>query len=88
MNTESGIKSQQDNKFHIPVTELHQKIDVGVKFAIANAIESKIRKVVIDFQDYLRLLETIEDEGLVLAMKEVENEKPLNLDAALADLHR
>ena len=24
---------------HIPVTELHQKIDAGVKFAIANAIE-------------------------------------------------
>ncbi|MBD2443954.1 hypothetical protein H6G25_12310 [Dolichospermum sp. FACHB-1091] len=39
MNTESGIKLEQDNKSHIPVTELHQKIDAGVKFAIANAIE-------------------------------------------------
>jgi uncharacterized protein (DUF2249 family) len=39
MNTESGIKSQQDNKSHVPVTELHRKIDAGVKFAIANAIE-------------------------------------------------
>ncbi len=39
MNTESGIKLQQDNKSHVPVTELHQKIDTGVKFAIANAIE-------------------------------------------------
>jgi len=39
MNTESGIKLQQDNKSHIPVTELHQKIDAGVKFAIANAVE-------------------------------------------------
>jgi hypothetical protein len=39
MNTESGIKLQQDNKSPVPVTELHQKIDAGVKFAIANAIE-------------------------------------------------
>lgn len=39
MNTESGIKLEQDNKSHIPVTDLHQKIDAGVKFAIANAIE-------------------------------------------------
>ncbi|MEI3652430.1 MAG: hypothetical protein V6D39_21160 [Dolichospermum lemmermannii FEM_B0920] len=43
MNTESGIKLQQDNKSHIPVTELHQKIDAGVKFAIANAIEKHRR---------------------------------------------
>ncbi|MFM6845606.1 MAG: hypothetical protein ACKPKQ_08830 [Dolichospermum sp.] len=39
MNTESRIKLDQVNKSHIPVTELHQKIDAGVKFAIANAIE-------------------------------------------------
>lgn len=39
MNTESGIKLEQDNKSHIPVTELHQKIDAGVKFAIVNAIK-------------------------------------------------
>lgn len=44
-------------------------------------IEGNIKKVVIDFQDYLRLLEAI-DEGLILAMKEVENETPLNLNAA------
>ncbi|MDM3846416.1 MAG: hypothetical protein PT120_23905 [Aphanizomenon gracile PMC649.10] len=51
-------------------------------------IEGNIRKVVIDFQDYLRLLEALEDEGLILAMKEVENETPLNLDAALAELEK
>lgn len=51
-------------------------------------IEGNIRKVVIDFQDYLRLLEAIEDEGLILAMKEVENEKPLNIDEALAELEK
>ncbi|MCX5980478.1 MAG: hypothetical protein NTY89_01465 [Nostocales cyanobacterium LacPavin_0920_SED1_MAG_38_18] len=49
-------------------------------------IEGNIKKVVVDFQDYLRLLEAIEDEGLILAMKEVENEKPLNLNEALAEL--
>lgn len=51
-------------------------------------IEGNIRKVVIDFQDYLRLLEAIEDEGLILAMKEVENETPLNIDQALAELEK
>ncbi|MFM6310899.1 MAG: hypothetical protein ACKPGB_22080 [Dolichospermum sp.] len=49
-------------------------------------IQGNIRKVVIDFQDYLRLLEAIEDEGLILAMKEVENETQLNFDAALTEL--
>jgi hypothetical protein len=51
-------------------------------------IEANIRKVVIDFQDYLQLLEPLEDEGLILAMKEVENEKPLNIDEALAELEK
>jgi hypothetical protein len=31
---------------------------------------------------------TLEDEGLIIAMKEVENEKPLNIDAALAELEK
>ena len=51
-------------------------------------IEGNIKKVVMDFQDYLRLLEAIEDKGLILAMKEVENEKPLNIDEALAELEK
>ena len=49
-------------------------------------IEGNIKKVVMDFHDYLRLLEAIEDEGLILAMKEVENETPLHLNEALAEL--
>ncbi len=36
--------------------------------------QGNIRKVIIDFQDYLRLLEAIEDEGLILAIKEVQQE--------------
>lgn len=51
-------------------------------------IEGNIRKVVMDFQEYLRLLEALEDEGLILAMKEVENETPLNFDEALAELEK
>jgi uncharacterized protein (DUF2249 family) len=39
MNTESGIKLQQDKEAEINRTELYKKIDAGVKFAIANAIE-------------------------------------------------
>jgi hypothetical protein len=51
-------------------------------------VEGNIGKVVIDFQDYLRLLEAIEDERLIIPMKKVENETPLNLDAALAELEK
>ncbi|MEB3829885.1 hypothetical protein [Phormidium sp. CCY1219] len=45
-----------------------------------------IRKVVIDFTDYQRILEALEDEGLIRAMMEVKDENPLSLDEALAEL--
>ncbi|MFB2968381.1 hypothetical protein ACE1CD_05375 [Aerosakkonema sp. BLCC-F183] len=51
-------------------------------------IEGTIQKVVINFSDYQRLLEAMEDEGLVLAMMEVKDETPLNLDEALAELEK
>ncbi|NET73977.1 MAG: hypothetical protein F6K62_24485 [Sphaerospermopsis sp. SIO1G2] len=51
-------------------------------------VQGNIKKVVMDFQEYLRLLETLEDEGLILAMKEVENETPLNFNQALAELEK
>ncbi|WP_392535978.1 hypothetical protein [Nostoc sp. C117] len=50
--------------------------------------QGNIRKVIIDFEDYLRLLEAIEDEGLILAIKEVQQERPLNINEALAELER
>jgi type III secretion system FlhB-like substrate exporter len=50
--------------------------------------EGHVRKVVIDFSDYQRLLELIEDEGLTLAMMEVKDETPLSLDEALAELEK
>ncbi|NEO65272.1 MAG: hypothetical protein F6J98_34720, partial [Moorea sp. SIO4G2] len=43
-------------------------------------------KVVINFQDYERLIETLEDEGLYRAMMEVKDETPLSLEEALAEL--
>ncbi|MFN6540247.1 MAG: hypothetical protein RM021_028405 [Nostoc sp. EkiNYC01] len=39
MNPKSGIELQPGNKLQIPLTEIHQKIDAGVKAAIAKAIE-------------------------------------------------
>ncbi|WP_442942029.1 hypothetical protein [Nostoc sp.] len=39
-----------------------------------------------DFDDYLRLLEALEDEAIILAIKAVKHEIPLNLDEALAQL--
>lgn len=39
MNPQSGIKLNSTNKQEITLTEIHQKIDAGVKLAIAKAIE-------------------------------------------------
>lgn len=44
MNPQSGTKSPLDSKPPIPLTDLHQKIDAGVKIGIAKAIE-KHRKL-------------------------------------------
>ncbi len=41
-----------------------------------------------DFNDYQRFLGCIEDEGLTLAMNEVENEVPLKLEDALNELEK
>ena len=48
--------------------------------------EGNITQVVLDYTDYQYFLEAIEDRGLLLAMREVKNEKPLNLRQALAEL--
>ena len=42
----------------------------------------------IDFNDYQRLVEAIEDKGLISAMQEVQAEKPLSLNEALAELQK
>lgn len=48
--------------------------------------QGHILKVVIDFQEYERIMETIEDEGLYYAMLEVKGETPLSFEEALAEL--
>lgn len=50
--------------------------------------QGHISKVVIDFSDYQRLIEAIEDEGLTLAMRQAASETPLTLDEALAELEK
>ncbi|MBV6621769.1 MAG: hypothetical protein KI793_02255 [Rivularia sp. (in: Bacteria)] len=50
--------------------------------------EGNIRKVVIDFTDYKRMVEAIEDKALIMAMKEVEGQTPLSLNEALAELEK
>lgn len=45
--------------------------------------EGKICKVVINFRDYQRLLEVLEDYGLAQLMDEVKDEEPLSQDEAL-----
>jgi hypothetical protein len=48
--------------------------------------QGQILKVVINFQDYERIIEIIEDEGLYRAMMEVKDETPLSFEEALAAL--
>ena len=50
--------------------------------------QGHILKVVINFHDYERIIETIEDEGLYSAMMEVKHETPLSLEEALAELNQ
>lgn len=50
--------------------------------------EGNVLSVVIDFNDYQRLTAAIEDKGLISAMKEVQAEKPLSLNEALAELEK
>ena len=51
-------------------------------------VSGQIRKVILAFSDYKRLLEVIEEEGLYRAMMEVKNETSLDLEAALAELEK
>jgi RelB Antitoxin alpha helical domain len=48
--------------------------------------EGNISQVILDYTDYQYFLESMEDRGLLLAMREVKNETPLNLQQALAEL--
>ena len=50
--------------------------------------QGHILKVVINFQDYERIIEAIEDEGIYRAMMEVKHETPLTFEEALAELEK
>ncbi len=50
--------------------------------------QGHILKVIINFQDYERIIETIEDEGLYRAMIEVKDETSLSFEEALAELDK
>ncbi|MBD2504951.1 hypothetical protein [Anabaena azotica] len=45
--------------------------------------QGQVLKVVLDFEEYQRLLDAIEDEGLYRAMQAVKDETPLSLNEAL-----
>ncbi|MBD2250558.1 hypothetical protein [Nostoc parmelioides] len=50
--------------------------------------QGQVLKVVLEFEEYQRLLEAIEDEGLYRAMQTVSNEQPLSLNEALQELEQ
>lgn len=50
--------------------------------------EGNISQVILNYTDYQYLLDAIEDRGLLLAMGEVKQEKPLSLRQALTELEK
>ena len=50
--------------------------------------KGQVLKVVLEFEEYQRLLEAIEDEGLTRAMQAVKGETPLNMKQALDKLEQ
>jgi len=50
--------------------------------------DGQVCKVILRFEDYQRLLEALEDEGLYRAMQEAAEEKPLSLEEALEAIDR
>jgi hypothetical protein len=50
--------------------------------------QGQILKVVLEFQEYQRLLDAIEDEGLYRAMQAVKGETHLNRNEAIEQLEQ
>ncbi|MEH1786296.1 hypothetical protein [Nostoc sp.] len=50
--------------------------------------QGQVLKVVLEFEEYQRLLDAIEDEGLYPAMQAVKGETPLNRNEALEELEQ
>ena len=50
-------------------------------------IEGHIQKVIINFKDYEKIIETVEDTGLMRSMMEVKDEIPLSIEQALLELN-
>ncbi|MBW4572248.1 MAG: hypothetical protein KME31_30935 [Tolypothrix carrinoi HA7290-LM1] len=50
--------------------------------------KGQVIKVVLEFEEYQRLLSAIEDEGLTRAIQAVIGETPLSLHQALAELEQ
>jgi hypothetical protein len=48
--------------------------------------QGNIRKVILNFEDYQHLLESLEDEALYQAMKSTINETPMSKEEALKAL--
>ncbi|MDJ0590181.1 MAG: hypothetical protein QNJ72_09335 [Pleurocapsa sp. MO_226.B13] len=48
--------------------------------------QGNISKVIINFEDYQKILEMLEDRGLYRAMQDTENETPMSKEEALKEL--
>jgi hypothetical protein len=51
-------------------------------------IQGHIQKVIINFKDYEKIIETFEDSELLRSMIEVKDETPLSIEEALVELEK
>lgn len=70
----------------IGVASLKRKFPFASEFVTDS--NGRVSKVILDLPTFERLVEQLEDEALVRAMKEVRNEKPLSKAEALKRLAR
>jgi len=47
-----------------------------------------ICKIILDFKDYQKIVDVLEDQALYQAMLETESEQPLSLETALEELEK
>ena len=64
------------------MTQIIQTEDYPFVEKVLTDNDGQIRQVVLQIDDYLRLIEALEDEGLYRAMQRGKDERPLSLEEA------
>ena len=53
---------------------------------LINDMQGHVQKVIINFKDYEKIIETVEDTGILRSIIDVKDETPLSPEEALVEL--